>query len=1389
MLPPPCSAEALGKLLLSKEEEWRALLAQRTQLQEVALQEAQHQLEKAREKLQRLQEDFVYNLQVLEERDQELERYQAALLQARAREEARQAEASELKIEVAKLRQELAREGRRAEELQEQQRLRLQEHHLELERLHSDKNSEMDRQREQYEDLKWKLERKLAELDGELSLQRQELLLEFQHEMQKREHEFRLRADSMSNTVLSHELKVKLLNKELEALQKTGAQAAECLQRAEVANAELERTLQGHAKELQDLEAVKDARIKDLEGELCSVQQAWRKDKATFTRKHEELDRLARERDAALVALKSAHAEQLRAVESRVQGLQAHCDGMEAQLRGAERTRAEAARDRGAVISRLREEAAALKAGWDAQVAQMSKEAVAGDLQVQALQEEEAKLKAQLTRTQQDADRYKQQLSQAVERERSLERERVQLGLDWQRRCDDIEREQIQRSEALIQGLTEARDQVAAKLQEAERALREQEVVLKAVALERDQAVEGLHAQGLLPGQEPQQREGEMRHFPSEEIQQLQEQNASLRSAVALMRREMEVLSHQMPPPAQLGKEATDAQLPSAPPRADAAPGYVLALEAEVQDLKHKLMGLEEQLATMPDPKRTPWGHPDSSGPVGEGPRSIPVTSSWSSPAPREQHRGGEGAACPAQHAAPLCPKPPHPCGEMTSKSNVDETIHVGSKNGCSEPSAGGPGSGGYGYFEVRALAVDVMSIGFRELKGSGWVPKLGRRPMPWPTAHAPCSRFHTGASPREVAAMTSSVAYHHRTTGQRPSAIFLPPYCCPVDPMPWRSAPCHSAALLTATLAHADSALPTPSTGSVAPPAPLQQPWTQPRPSFWKTYGLFLLQCISTLKRGKKIAVLNSVETTRGKNAFPEYSSAQRLWAPTPVQRMVEDPVLAGQAATGLALWKLGERTRLLNLLVTQLKRKMRQKPLELVTVQRELPREIDQLHLEVLELQKQVAELHQHLRAALKEEGESWGRELLGTEGLTEEQPMGAEALASWVPRLQRKLRDAARSILHLRVEKEQLVELGNRLRTELARTPAKWQSAAQGSVAVDTMSAAEMLSGRESASSGGMFRGMQWRTHGRGGGEGRGWGTAWARQLSASPYRGSHGHCARGGQQRPREAGLLATPPSYHRPAALHHATELARRSESPVSSTERVAQEQLCLPFRSQRQHRSPAVAGGSPCQKENRSPKPPLARAAAEQDHHGHPSSSPASSSLQDTWRLLELGSSPSSPPSQDSAPPGHGHSPEPTCIQARGNFPEKPASFMGTVYAVPGQYGNMMVTPVLARCRVCADAAAPALILVVSGKIVLSVTQIAAFSLGLGFNYKKAARLAQGLASLGLAGCPGPMSPSVAFYTSTPGVGTPFSTLPAPRWRVTAGGSSPRAAPNAAEGT
>ena len=48
----------------------------------------------------------------------------------------------------------------------------------------------------------------------------------------------------------------------------------------------------------------------------------------------------------------------------------------------------------------------------------------------------------------------------AIEREASLERSKTQAELDWQRRCEDMERGQYEKSEHLIEKLTKARDEV-----------------------------------------------------------------------------------------------------------------------------------------------------------------------------------------------------------------------------------------------------------------------------------------------------------------------------------------------------------------------------------------------------------------------------------------------------------------------------------------------------------------------------------------------------------------------------------------------------------------------------------------------------------------------------------------------------------------------------------------------------------------------------------------------------------------------------------------------------------------------------------------------------------------------------------------------------------------
>ncbi|XP_078509887.1 coiled-coil domain-containing protein 57 [Lissotriton helveticus] len=607
--------DELAELLVSKEQEWKELQARRVSLLETALKDTKRQLQDQSQKYSRLKEDFTYNLRLMEERDRELERYDAMFTHLKTVENAKQAEVSELKIQVEKLQQAVNKEMQTREGLQHQYQQRLKEHQLELEKMRSSKDDEIDRHREDYEKLKRQLERKIQEVEGELGLQKQELMMEFDTEMKRREHEFRLQMDEMGTLVLSHELKVKLLTKELDVLRETGIKTAESLQTAEAANMELDKVIKHQEWELKDIAAVKDARIKELKNKLHEIQLSWKKAEETFQRKHEQLDRFARERDAALKAMKEAHRAQEQALETQIRELQVAKETLEMEQRRMQWTHSDTLAEKDAAIEKLQGEMQTLKNAWDAHIAQISSETVSKDLQLQSMQEEETKLKAQLARCHQDVERYKQQLSQGVERERLLERAKVQAELDWQKRCEHAERIQYHKSEEVIQSLSAARDKVAAELQEKNRVLQEVEAVLSAVTIERDRAVHALQTHRILPERENQADPGDGKHlpvtdFPSGEIRKLQEQNSGLRAVIAEMRKEMEALSEPTGPVAQSEAKA-DEPTPAAFQQDSARdwrdPGYVASLEDEVRILKQKCRTAEEQLKEMSRaPRRSP---------------------------------------------------------------------------------------------------------------------------------------------------------------------------------------------------------------------------------------------------------------------------------------------------------------------------------------------------------------------------------------------------------------------------------------------------------------------------------------------------------------------------------------------------------------------------------------------------------------------------------------------------------------------------------------------------------------------------------------------------------------------------------------------------------------
>ncbi|KAM9281781.1 coiled-coil domain-containing protein 57 [Morus bassanus] len=326
-----------------------------------------------------------------------------------------------------------------------------------------------DHQHEEYVNLKYHMERKIQELEGELACQKQELLAKFDAEMKKRECEFQRQTIEMGNLILSHEVKVKLLTRELEALKETGMQTPESLQTTEIFDLRLEKE-----KQFNDFVAVKDA---------------W----------HEELAHAAKEKDAMPASVKEAQVKQFNMLKQQIRELQMRHKSLEIELCRREWSHSTCLREKDALIKK-----------------------------------------------------YQQQLSLAAEREWILEQSKMQTELNWQQLCENAESNQYQKSEDLTESLSLAREQAEDDLQKTDYRLHEVKSVLSVLPIEREQQViQASFIQGTLPEGKKQifqydDKSSLSKYIPTLEIKKLQEQNASLRAAIAQMRKEMESLDEQM---------------------------------------------------------------------------------------------------------------------------------------------------------------------------------------------------------------------------------------------------------------------------------------------------------------------------------------------------------------------------------------------------------------------------------------------------------------------------------------------------------------------------------------------------------------------------------------------------------------------------------------------------------------------------------------------------------------------------------------------------------------------------------------------------------------------------------------------------------------------------
>ncbi|XP_052770763.1 coiled-coil domain-containing protein 57-like isoform X1 [Mya arenaria] len=570
------------EIAAQKEREWKDITEHRIETLEQACQEKDRQLTEERGKFLKLKEDFKYNLRLLEERDTELDRYDASFADLKAQLNTKNAEVSECKIAIDDLKTQLNCEGKSREELQLHYQARLREKQAEIDTYRSSKDGEVQEERKEYESFKRKLQRQLTELQEEMDAQKREITTEYEEAMRKREHEFRIQADEMSAKVLEYELKAKLLGKELElsraAEQKVGQEYSE----AEGGQRALEKALKQKEWELQDQRAMKDASISDLENQIHQKDLAAKRQDEEYKRKHAELDSYCREKEAALSAARESFAGRESELVGQVRELQSQLEDRAVEIRKLQWAAQDTEKEKTTAMKKLQEELHAMKERCDRQLSSVSRDQVGQNLEVQALRENEDKLRQEIIQKKEDIERYKKELASAIERESALERSKTQMELDWQRRHEGLERQTYEQSEDLVRKLTKARDEAQASVKQKSRELEQREKLIHVLQTVREQCLATLKQHDIQLDKNMQVEVERSAVVSREDYTSLEEQNASLKQVVREMRAQMEQLGTGVP--TEREKMGTSGKV---------ANDYVLDLEAECHKLRKHVRDLE----------------------------------------------------------------------------------------------------------------------------------------------------------------------------------------------------------------------------------------------------------------------------------------------------------------------------------------------------------------------------------------------------------------------------------------------------------------------------------------------------------------------------------------------------------------------------------------------------------------------------------------------------------------------------------------------------------------------------------------------------------------------------------------------------------------------------
>ena len=267
----------LRGLILQKEKELHDINEYRIHTLENLVGDKEKDISEHKARLQKMKDDFCFNLKLLEERDAELERYDASFSSLKAVVRERDQELSELKIATAELQHNVKQEAARAAEAESYYQQKVAQLREEGEAGRWKRDDELRTQRDEFESLKRDFVRQVRELQDTLERERREAASGFEAASLQREKEHGRRVEELQEKLRQAESAEHTAERGLAESRAAQVSAAE---KAETLAAKLQRG-EGSAEEFRHdvarREARDAARVEELErdkGRLTRAKQA-----------------------------------------------------------------------------------------------------------------------------------------------------------------------------------------------------------------------------------------------------------------------------------------------------------------------------------------------------------------------------------------------------------------------------------------------------------------------------------------------------------------------------------------------------------------------------------------------------------------------------------------------------------------------------------------------------------------------------------------------------------------------------------------------------------------------------------------------------------------------------------------------------------------------------------------------------------------------------------------------------------------------------------------------------------------------------------------------------------------------------------------------------------